>query len=71
MTWDDEHMICPICKREVEKASPDFPFCSERCRLVDLGNWASGVYRVPAPTPESEDPLAESEGEENSHDKDK
>jgi endogenous inhibitor of DNA gyrase (YacG/DUF329 family) len=27
--------------------NPSRPFCSERCRLIDLGNWASGDYRVP------------------------
>jgi len=38
---------CPICKKDVSKADPEFPFCSERCRLLDLGKWASGEYRVP------------------------
>ena len=39
---------CPICKREtVWEENPSRPFCSERCRLVDLGAWASGEYRVP------------------------
>jgi endogenous inhibitor of DNA gyrase (YacG/DUF329 family) len=41
---------CPLCrKRTVTSAAPDFPFCSERCRLIDLGKWASGEYRIPAP----------------------
>jgi len=34
------------------------PFCSERCRLIDLGNWASEKYVIPAPlqsTPSNED----------------
>jgi len=45
---------CPICKKEVVwEETPSRPFCSERCRLVDLGNWASGEYSVPAePLPE-------------------
>jgi uncharacterized protein len=39
---------CPICKKEVVwKDAPSRPFCSERCRLQDLGNWASGEYSVP------------------------
>lgn len=42
-------MKCPICHKPVDKSSPEFPFCSERCRLVDLGNWASEKYVVPAP----------------------
>ncbi len=37
---------CPICKKPVESTGADFPFCSERCRLVDLGKWASGHYVV-------------------------
>jgi uncharacterized protein len=41
---------CPICKKkEVALGAPDFPFCSERCRLIDLGNWASGKYVVSTP----------------------
>jgi endogenous inhibitor of DNA gyrase (YacG/DUF329 family) len=42
-------MKCPICKKEVKLGDPDMPFCSERCRLVDLGNWASGKYVIPGP----------------------
>jgi uncharacterized protein len=38
---------CPICKKNVKLGDADFPFCSERCRLVDLGNWASGKYVIP------------------------
>lgn len=37
---------CPICKQPVAKHAEDFPFCSERCRLLDLGKWASGQYVV-------------------------
>ena len=41
---------CPICKRPVppEAENRNRPFCSERCRLVDLGRWLSGDYAVPA-----------------------
>jgi len=39
---------CPICGRESEwEGNPSRPFCSERCRLVDLGHWADESYRVP------------------------
>lgn len=38
---------CPICKREVALDAPEMPFCSKRCRLMDLGNWASEKYVVP------------------------
>lgn len=48
---------CPICAKEVNLGDPDFPFCSERCRLIDLGNWSAEKYRIstPATPPESED----------------
>lgn len=42
-------MKCPICGQEVRLEDPDMPFCSERCRLIDLGNWASEKYTIPAP----------------------
>jgi len=47
-------MNCPICRKEVAPGAPDFPFCSERCRLIDLGNWASGKYAIPGPPAEPE-----------------
>ena len=41
---------CPICRKAVDSASDaDFPFCSERCRLLDLGNWATEKYVVSEP----------------------
>ena len=57
---------CPICKKEVAPGAADFPFCSERCRLIDLGNWASGKYVIPTPVKPGELPQKgddESEGE--------
>ncbi len=39
-------MICPICKKPVTLKDPEAPFCSERCRLLDLGAWASGDYII-------------------------
>ena len=39
---------CPICRTEVAwEDNPHRPFCSERCRLIDLGAWAEGRYRIP------------------------
>ncbi len=39
---------CPICHEAVVwEANPSRPFCSERCRLIDLGGWVSERYRVP------------------------
>jgi len=40
---------CPICKKAVAAGAEDFPFCSDRCRLIDLGKWASGGYRISSP----------------------
>ena len=52
-------MKCPVCKRDVEPGGPEFPFCSERCRIVDLGNWSAGKYVISEPVtpqpPEDED----------------
>jgi endogenous inhibitor of DNA gyrase (YacG/DUF329 family) len=42
-------MKCPICKKEVQLTDAEFPFCSERCRLIDLGNWAAEKYVVSEP----------------------
>jgi endogenous inhibitor of DNA gyrase (YacG/DUF329 family) len=43
---------CPVCSVSVNlDDSPTAPFCSDRCRLVDLGRWLEESYGVPAPTP--------------------
>jgi len=41
---------CPICKTLVERENDYFPFCSDRCKTNDLGNWASGAYAIPEPS---------------------
>ncbi len=43
---------CPICKRPVLLTDKDAPFCSERCREIDLGNWATEKYVISTPAPE-------------------
>jgi endogenous inhibitor of DNA gyrase (YacG/DUF329 family) len=41
---------CPICRKATDsETSADFPFCSERCRLLDLGNWSSEKYVISEP----------------------
>lgn len=40
---------CPICRKEVPLDSANVPFCSDRCRLLDLGKWASGDYKISSP----------------------
>jgi len=51
-------VACPICSKAAEfsPANPWRPFCSERCKLIDLGAWASEAYRVPVQ--ETKDPLS-------------
>jgi len=51
---------CPTCRKAVETAAdkrpPDYPFCSERCRLLDLHRWLEGAYRIPVgPADEEEE----------------
>jgi endogenous inhibitor of DNA gyrase (YacG/DUF329 family) len=51
-------MKCPICKKAVAPGGPFEPFCSDRCRLLDLANWATEKYGIPAdadPETETED----------------
>ena len=54
-------MRCPICKKPASRGAdnPFRPFCSERCKLIDFGNWADGNYSVPA---ENARPTAEELG---------
>ncbi len=53
---------CPICSKSVVRNgaldNDKFPFCSERCRLIDLGNWATEKYVIssPASIPDAKDP---------------
>ncbi len=46
-------VTCPQCGKEVvwSEESPYRPFCSERCKLIDLGKWAEEDYRVPGDEP--------------------
>jgi endogenous inhibitor of DNA gyrase (YacG/DUF329 family) len=40
---------CPICNKDVKERSKNvaFPFCSPRCKTIDLGKWINEEYRVP------------------------
>ncbi len=40
---------CPTCRTLVLRDDDNFPFCSDRCRIIDLGKWASGAYRISSP----------------------
>ncbi len=48
-------VACPSCRTDIEWSTdnPFRPFCSRRCKLTDLGAWASGAYRLPVPVDES------------------
>jgi endogenous inhibitor of DNA gyrase (YacG/DUF329 family) len=55
-------MKCPICKKDVDPAGEFFPFCSERCKIIDLGNWASEKYVISTPVnPSTEDDAPDSD----------
>ena len=55
---------CPICKKEVKSSDAEFPFCSDRCRTVDLGKWASGAYVISSPLRDTNDAISERTSEE-------
>jgi len=51
-------MRCPVCKRETAfEGNPFRPFCSDRCKLIDLDNWLSGRYRISTPIERSEEAI--------------
>lgn len=61
------HVQCPTCGKSLPwgPESPHRPFCSERCRLLDLGAWVDGSHAIPGPPapealngtdPDSEEP---------------
>ena len=49
---------CPICEKTMDaqgpKEWPDWPFCSRRCKMVDLGRWLGGNYRIETPVTEED-----------------
>jgi endogenous inhibitor of DNA gyrase (YacG/DUF329 family) len=51
---------CPTCKKPVKAKDPELPFCSERCRLIDLGKWASGGYVISSPLRDTDETIPES-----------
>ncbi len=61
---------CPTCKTLVLLGSPDVPFCSDRCRLIDLGKWAAGEYRISSPIldPDLLEDLERGRGQQSSDD---
>jgi len=46
-------VTCPNCKAQSEysQQNPFRPFCSERCKMIDLGDWANENYKIPDNNP--------------------
>lgn len=56
--------LCPICRKQVQLNDPYMPFCSDRCRILDLANWADGKYMIPGLEDEEEGfPQSSEDGE--------
>jgi uncharacterized protein len=55
---------CPTCKKQVTAKDPDFPFCSQRCRLIDLGKWASGAYVISSPVHDTSEAIPDRASDE-------
>ncbi len=54
MSSDKKKLVvkCPTCEKPAAwKGNPHRPFCSERCRLIDLGNWADNKYSLESEGP--------------------
>ncbi|MDW8379496.1 MAG: DNA gyrase inhibitor YacG [Bryobacterales bacterium] len=56
-------MKCPQCKKPVNFGDPFMPFCSERCQLLDLGDWASEKYVISTPIDQATPPNPDDEEE--------
>ena len=51
--------ICPICRRKFQSdESPALPFCSQRCRQIDLGRWLGEGYSLPVEREEGDQSAA-------------
>jgi endogenous inhibitor of DNA gyrase (YacG/DUF329 family) len=49
--------VCPICRKELPVLDADAayrPFCSQRCKSIDLGSWLEGKYRISRPVEEED-----------------
>ncbi len=63
---------CPTCRTLVLAGDENFPFCSDRCRLIDLGKWASGGYVISTAVtdPDTLDSIAEEQSKKTFNPKD-
>ncbi|SHF03980.1 hypothetical protein SAMN02745157_1495 [Kaistia soli DSM 19436] len=51
---------CPICGKDSQRDA--YPFCSKRCKDIDLNSWLSGRYAIPAVESEDSDPVLDDDG---------
>ena len=60
---------CPQCSQSTDYVltNPNRPFCSERCKMIDLGAWASDQYAIPGKLQEADDTLELAENKDGSH----
>lgn len=56
---------CPTCKKSVAYGTTWFPFCSDRCRLIDIGRWHDEEYRIPVVSQPSESSARPESAESN------
>jgi endogenous inhibitor of DNA gyrase (YacG/DUF329 family) len=49
-----QSLRCPTCRKIVLAGESEYPFCSDRCRVVDLGKWVSGGYVISTPVHDPE-----------------
>ncbi|MBI4838941.1 MAG: DNA gyrase inhibitor YacG [Nitrospirae bacterium] len=60
---------CPVCKKESVWEGNSFrPFCSERCKLIDLGAWASEEYKIDGRLEDELDKILSEPEKEKDHD---
>jgi len=69
MSTAPKALFCPTCRKVVLATDADFPFCSDRCRILDLGKWASGDYKISSPIqdPDLLEELARSNANRHPH----
>lgn len=49
--------VCPVCRKQLpvlDVDAPYRPFCSQRCKTIDLGSWLTGSYRISRPVEEED-----------------
>ncbi len=61
-------LLCPICKKPID--FPFRPFCSTKCKQLDLARWLSGTYVIPGEETTKEDEKKPEENDSSSENKD-